>query len=255
MKPLSFPDPNVRRLQKEQRAQDRELRLLDYSKANASQLGGLSSKVNALEEEIGTTAPAQAVQAVSQSVTQLSQAVAQKADAAAVATALGAKADAAEVNTALAGKATTAALQAVADAMPKPAASPPPAVQIDSQVGADERYALADHTHESRLQARRMTITPNAQGRYVYVFPKAYPQGTVPIVNVTAETPTGVTYRNDASLLENSTTNTQTTVIITRTPQTVTLATVLTNLLGSVITLFAPVTTSVTINIMSRAPS
>ena len=92
-------------------------------------------------------------------------ALASKADATALATkadasALAAKADA----SALAAKADASAVTALASTIPQPATAAPPAVQVDSAKGADIRDALADHTHESRLQARRIQITPNAQG-------------------------------------------------------------------------------------------
>lgn len=143
------------------------------------------------------------------------------------------------------------AVQAMIEAsVPKPATAAPPAVQVDSAKGAAPRYALEDHTHESRLQARRIQVTPNAQGQYVYTFPKAYDASVIPIVQVTAETPSGVTYRNDASILAGSTSNTQTTIIVTKLNASITMG-----LLNAVMNLFAPQTGPVWINIMSRAPS
>lgn len=133
---------------------------------------------------------------------------------------------------------------------PKPATGAPPAVQVDSSKGTLPRYALEDHTHQSRLQARRIQVTPDANGRVVYTFPLPYDAGVVPIVSVTAETPTGVTYRNDASILQASTTNTQTTIIITRLNQNVVVG-----LLNAVLPVFAAATGTIWINIMSRAPS
>lgn len=141
-------------------------------------------------------------------------------------------------------------VEAMAAAMPVAAVVAPPPVTIDSAVGAGTAYARADHTHESRLQARRIQVTPDANGRYVYVFPKPYAVGVIPIPNATAETPTGVSYRHDVSILENSTSNTQTTLVITRQNQSIT-----TGLLGAVLSIFSPVTSAVWVNIMSRAPS
>lgn len=193
---------------------------------------------------------------------QLDAALSKKADA----TALASKADTSSLATkadasALASKADVSALAAKADAsalaskadvsaIPQPATAAPPAVQVDSAKGDAPRYALENHTHESRLQARRIQVTPDANGRFVYTFPKPYDAGVMPIVEVTAETPTGVTYRNDASILQSSVTNTQVTIIITRLPQSQTVS-----VLGAVLTLFQPVTTAVWVNIMSRAPS
>lgn len=148
------------------------------------------------------------------------------------------------------GGVTQAQLDAVSAAMPQPATSAPPPVQVDSAKGADTRYALADHTHQSRLQARRIQVTPNASGQYVYTFPLPYDTGVVPIVQVTCETPTGQSYRYDAGLVQGSTTNTQTTIVITKTNQNV-----VTGLLNAVLAVFTSATSSLWINIMSRAPS
>lgn len=134
--------------------------------------------------------------------------------------------------------------------MPTAATTVPPPVAIDGAAGSGTAYARADHTHESRLQARRIQVTPDANGRYVYVFPKAYPTGIIPIVTVTAETAAGLTYRNDASLMEGSTSNTQTTILITKLNQNV-----VTGLLNAVLPVFAPQTGVVWVNILSRAPS
>jgi len=142
------------------------------------------------------------------------------------------------------------AVEQMGAAMPKPATAAPPAVQVDSNKGMAPRYALEDHTHESRLQARRISLTLDTNGRAVYVFPKAYESGLVPIVQVTAETPTGVAYRNDAAILQGSTTNAQTTIVVTRLNQNV-----VTGLLNAVLPVFAPATGSVWVNILSRAPS
>lgn len=141
-------------------------------------------------------------------------------------------------------------LDAIKAAMPQPANAAPPAVQIDSQEGAASRYARADHTHESRLQARRIQVTPDANGRYIYEFPKPYAIGVVPIVNVTAETAVGASSRNDASVVHGSTTNTQTTILITKLN-----TTVVATILGGVINVLSPQTGAVWVNIMSRAPS
>lgn len=148
------------------------------------------------------------------------------------------------------GAVTLADLAALQAAMPVPATAPPPPVAIDSAAGSVVPYARADHTHESRLQARRIQIAPDATGAYVYVFPRAYAAGVVPIVNVTAETVKGATTRNDASVEQGSTTNTQTTILITKLNQSV-----VTGLLNAVLPVFAPQTAAVWVNIMSRAPS
>lgn len=134
--------------------------------------------------------------------------------------------------------------------MPRASTDAPPPVGVNSATGAAAPYARADHTHQSRLQARRVQVTPNAQGQYVYTFPLAYVAGDNPVAAVTAETPPSVTYRNDAAILEGSTTLTQTTVVVTRLNQNIVMG-----VLNAVLPVFVPVTTPVWINIMSRATS
>lgn len=140
--------------------------------------------------------------------------------------------------------------KADASAIPKPATSAPPSVQADSAKGDAPRYALENHTHESRLQARRVQLVFDANGEAVYTFPKEYAAGVIPIVEVTAENTRGAAYRYDATILEGSTTNKQTTVILTRTPKTLTVS-----LLGAVLNVFTTSAVTAWVNIMSRAPS
>lgn len=110
--------------------------------------------------------------------------------------------------------------------------------------------AIADGlTGADRQQAVRVQRTPDANGKVVFVYPKAYAAGTVPAVTTTAETPDGVAYRNDASVLEASATNTQVTILVQRIPRTLTVT-----ILGAVLNVIAPVTTPVWINILVRAP-
>lgn len=104
-------------------------------------------------------------------------------------------------------------------------------------------------TGADRQQAVRVQVTPNANGEYVFVYPKAYAAGIKPAVTTTAETPSGAAYRNDASVLENSATNTQVTIIVQRLPKTL-----VASVLGAVLTVFSPVTTPVWINVLVRAP-
>jgi len=124
-----------------------------------------------------------------------------------------------------------------------------------AQVTADAAMAKADAaltdglTSADRQQAVRIQVTPDANGRAVFVYPKAYASGVKPAVTTTAETPNGVTYRNDASVEEGSATNTQVVIIVQRVPKTLTVS-----LLGAVLNIFTPVTTPVWINVLVRAP-
>ncbi|QPQ55594.1 hypothetical protein IC614_03050 [Allosphingosinicella flava] len=112
------------------------------------------------------------------------------------------------------------------------------------------RYALENHTHESRLQARRMQLTFNASGEASYTFPKAYDAGVVPIVNATAENAAGASFRYDVTIKQGSTTNTSTTLILTKIPKTLTVS-----ILGAVLNIFTNPAETAWVNIMSRAPS
>lgn len=110
--------------------------------------------------------------------------------------------------------------------------------------------AIADGlTGADRQQAVRVQVTPDANGRAIFVYPKAYATGVKPAVTTTAETPNGAAYRNDASVEENSATNTQVVIIVQRVPKTLVV-----NLLGAVLNIFTPVITPVWINVLVRAP-
>lgn len=141
----------------------------------------------------------------------------------------------------------------IAAQMPQPASAAPPAVALNSTpgtAGTGAGFARADHTHQSRLQARLLQLTFDANGESIYTFPLAYDTGIVPIVEVTAMNTRGAAYYYDASVIVGSTTNTQVTICIRKTPRTVTVT-----LLGAVTSLFTNAADTVWVNIMSRAPS
>lgn len=138
----------------------------------------------------------------------------------------------------------------IAAAVPQPASTAPPPVQVDSATGTAAPYARGDHTHESRLQARRMQLVFDANGEAIYAFPKAYPASIVPIVQVTAENTRGASFRYDATVKQDATTNAACTVILSKTPRTMTVS-----LLGAALNVFTTPADTVWVNIMSRAPS
>lgn len=109
--------------------------------------------------------------------------------------------------------------------------------------------ATSGLTSANRQQALRVQVTPDANGRVIFPYPQAYAAGIVPAVTTTAETPQGAAYRNDASVEENSATNTQVVILVQRIPRTLTVS-----VLGAVLNVLAPVTTPVWINILIRAP-
>lgn len=100
----------------------------------------------------------------------------------------------------------------------------------------------------SRQQAVRVQLTPDANGRLIYTYPNAYVAGSVVAVQVTAETPSGVTYRNDASIEEGSAGLTTVAILVQRIPKTLTAS-----VLGAVLPVLVPVTTPVWLNIFIRA--
>lgn len=125
-----------------------------------------------------------------------------------------------------------------------------PVADQANQAMAKADAALADGlTSADRQQAVRVQVTPDANGRVTFTYPKAYATGIKPAVTTTAETPQGVQYRNDASVEEGTATNTQVVIIVQRVPRSLTVT-----LLGAVLNIFTPVTTPVWINILVRAP-
>lgn len=104
-------------------------------------------------------------------------------------------------------------------------------------------------TSADRQQAIRQQVTPDANGRVKFTYPKAYVAGTIPAVTTTAETPQGATYRNDASVEEGSANSTDVVILVQRIPKTLTAS-----VLGAVLNVLTPVTTPVWINILVRAP-
>lgn len=103
-------------------------------------------------------------------------------------------------------------------------------------------------TSANRQQAMRVQVTPDANGRLTYIYPQAYAAGSVIAAQVTAETPNGATYRNDASIEEGTATNTQVVILVQRIPRSLTVS-----ILGAVLNVLAPVTTPVWLNIFVRA--
>jgi hypothetical protein len=125
----------------------------------------------------------------------------------------------------------------------------PVTAKADSAI-AKADTALADGlTSANRQQALRVQVTPDANGRAVFTYPMPYASGVKPAVTTTAETPNGAAYRNDASVEENSATNTQVVILVQRVPKSIVVS-----LLGSTTALISPVTTPVWINVLVRAP-
>lgn len=76
--------------------------------------------------------------------------------------------------------------------MPTPATSAPPSVADSSAKGTqDTVYALANHTHASKVRKARMTS--NADGSLTWTYSTPFANGVTPIIAAVAETATGVT--------------------------------------------------------------
>ena len=87
---------------------------------------------------------------------------------------------------------------ALSSAIPQPASSAPPAVEVSSVKGSDtQQYALANHTHASKT--RRMIQAIPAASTYVWTYrdkdgnPAPFASGVTPMVNAIAQVPTGTT--------------------------------------------------------------
>lgn len=81
----------------------------------------------------------------------------------------------------------TAVQSLINSSVPKPAVTMPPGVSDSGAIGTDQRYALANHTHASKARKQRVTGVNTAT--YTWVYPTAFPAGTVPICNAIAEDP------------------------------------------------------------------
>lgn len=121
--------------------------------------------------------------------------------------------------------------------------------KVLDDVAAAMSQATTGLTSANRQQAVRVQLTPDANGRVTFTYPEAYATGVKPAVTTTAETPNGAAYRNDASVEENTATNTSVVIIVQRVPKTLTVT-----ILGAVLNIISPVTTPVWLNILVRAP-
>lgn len=91
------------------------------------------------------------------------------------------KADASSVATAISTKAD-------ASAMPQPAASAPPSVADSSNLGNTmQNYALANHTHASKVRKERRTGVATAT--FAWTYPSPFTAGAIPIISAIVEDP------------------------------------------------------------------
>jgi len=76
-------------------------------------------------------------------------------------------------------------------AVPDPATSAPPGVQDSGAVGSNMKYALADHTHASKV--RKIRVQCAADGTLTWTYSTPFTNGVTPIVLAVAEVANGVT--------------------------------------------------------------
>lgn len=148
------------------------------------------------------------------------------------------------LSTVVAGKADAASVPTAADHMP-------PSVADTGAKGAQTtQYALADHTHQSSVQRVRMQVA-GAAGLVTWTFTN--PMSAAPVVTATAETPSGATYVNVATIVEGSVTTTQAVIRVAKIAGAQSLAGVLTGIL-STLNIFAPAPAGVWVQCVARRP-
>jgi hypothetical protein len=76
-------------------------------------------------------------------------------------------------------------------AVPDPSTTVPPAVTDSGALGNDMRYALANHTHASKV--RKVRVQSAADGTITWTYATPFTNGVTPIVLAVAEVATGVT--------------------------------------------------------------
>lgn len=124
-----------------------------------------------------------------------------------------------QLTTATAPLATQSALTAVQSTIPTAATSAPPSVADTGTAGTQTMvYALANHTHASKI--RKIRAQTAADGNYTFTFTTAFGVGVTPICEATAETTPGVTDVINAQI-NGTPTNTAVNVIVTRTNRSV----------------------------------
>jgi len=87
---------------------------------------------------------------------------------------------------------------AITASIPLPATAMPPGVSDTGMIGTDTRYALANHTHASKVRKRKITMS-SAASSYAWTYsdkdgnPLPFPTGVIPIVNAIVQVPAGNT--------------------------------------------------------------
>lgn len=99
-------------------------------------------------------------------------------------------------------------------AVPDPSNTVPPGVSDNGALGSNMRYALADHTHASRVRKQTVAISSNVV-TYTWTYATPFPNGVIPVCNGIAQTAAGVTDLVNIQI-EGMPTNTQCVFRVTR---------------------------------------
>lgn len=102
--------------------------------------------------------------------------------------------------------------------IPQPATAMPPSVADTGAKGNSALYALADHTHASKV--RKVRIQTAADGTYNWTFTPPFANGVTPIVLAVAEAAAGVTDVINAQVVD-APTNTACKLLVNRTQRSV----------------------------------
>ena len=111
-------------------------------------------------------------------------------------------------------------IDALSAAIPLPATAMPPGVADNGSTGTDSRYALANHTHASKVRKQIKTMS-SASATYTWTYadkdgnPLPFGAGVVPIVSAVVQVPAGTTDLFNVQIL-GAPTNTQATFQINR---------------------------------------
>ncbi len=115
--------------------------------------------------------------------------------------------------------ASQAALDSLASQIPQPASISPPAVADSSALGTPQGlYALANHTHASKVRRERVQCA--ADGTLTWTFSTPFGAGVVPRCFAVAEVATGVTDVVNVQVVDTPT-NTQCKFLVNRTNRSV----------------------------------
>ncbi len=102
--------------------------------------------------------------------------------------------------------------------VPDPATAAPPGVSDSGALGSDMKYALANHTHASKV--RKVRVQCAADGTLTWTYSTPFTNGVTPIVLAVAEVASGVTDVVNVQVVDTPT-NTSCKLLVNRTQRSV----------------------------------